>query len=289
MREIGRGGFGVVYEARDRELGRSVAFKAVRVANRPDLREDRVLREADVAARLSHPNVVTLFDAGTCEHGPFLVLELLHGETLAQRLEKGRVGVHEALRISIEIAKGIAHAHSRDVVHRDVSPRNVFLCDDGQVKLLDLGMAHAFGRRRVVGGTPAFMAPEQWRGAPEDERTDVYALGVILYRMLADELPFGETPEDRRRSRAAPPLSVRGAPGLGELVGRMLATDPFPASHCPAKRSSKMAMRPAPRRPLPRRGCAHRAGPRRHPARRRQAGLRLLRRQPPGACADRIA
>jgi eukaryotic-like serine/threonine-protein kinase len=228
VRELGRGGFGVVYEARDRALGRPVAFKAVRTGDRAALREERLVREGEAAARLSHPNLVTLHDVGRTEQGPYLVLELLRGQTLADRLEQGPIQVRETLRIATDIAKGLAHAHGEGVVHRDLKPANVFLCEDGQVKLLDFGLAHALGRRRIDGGTPAFMAPEQWRGAPEDERTDVFALGVLLFRMLAGELPFPEDDEGReiQASRPAPVLDVPGFPALGELAGRMLAKDP---------------------------------------------------------------
>jgi TolB-like protein/tetratricopeptide (TPR) repeat protein len=225
VRELGRGGFGIVYEARDRELGRAVAFKAITHGPGPDPGEERLLREADAAARLSHPNIVTLFDVGRTEHGPYLVFELLHGSTLAQRLEHGPLSAREALRIAVEVARGLAHAHANGVVHRDLTPGNVFLRDDGQVKLLDLGMAHAFGRRKVDGGTPSYMAPEQWRGAPEDERTDVFALGVVLYRMLSGELPFRDAAA-ATSSRAPRALEVPEAPALGVLVERMLAKDP---------------------------------------------------------------
>jgi eukaryotic-like serine/threonine-protein kinase len=110
-------------------------------------------------------------------------------------------------------------------VHRDLTPGNVFLCDDGQVKLLDLGMAHMFGRRKLEGGTPAYMAPEQWSGAPEDERTDVFALGVVLYRMLSGELPYSEREGRAARSSPPPPLRIPEEPGLGEYLARMLETD----------------------------------------------------------------
>jgi eukaryotic-like serine/threonine-protein kinase len=227
VREIGRGGFGVVWEAHDRELGRSVAFKAVRAKDRVALREERLLREAEAAARLSHPNIVTLLDVGRCEVGPYLVLELLQGQTLQARLDVGPIPLREALRIGVDVTKGVAHAHARGVIHRDLKPANVFLCEDGQVKILDFGMAQAFGQRRADGGTPAYMAPEQLRGAPEDERTDVFALGVILHRMFANELPF---PDDGGKtlgsSKAAPELVASEAPALGVLVGRMLEKDP---------------------------------------------------------------
>ena len=200
VREIGRGGFGVVYEARDRELPRSVAFKSVRVGGALDARQQRLLYEAEAAARLAHPNIVTLYDVGHCDDGPYLVLELLHGGTLGERLKEGALPLGEALRIALEVARGLAHAHANGVVHRDLTPGNVFLCADGQVKILDFGMAHAFGRRKVDGGTLAYMAPEQIADAPEDERTDVFALGVILYQMIRGELPRGVGERASRRS-----------------------------------------------------------------------------------------
>jgi formylglycine-generating enzyme required for sulfatase activity/dienelactone hydrolase len=227
VRELGRGGFGIVYEARDRELGRVVAFKAVRAGSRAPESCDRLAREAEAVARLSHPNIVTLYDVGRSALGPYLILELLHGQTLAQRLELGPLPLLEALRIAIEVASGLAHAHAHGVVHRDLTPGNVFLCDDGRVKVLDLGLAHAFGWQKLDGGTPAYMAPEQQSGAPEDERTDVFALGVMLYRMLANALPFPEDGGHDRPSHPARLLEVREEPGLGELVSRMLERDPL--------------------------------------------------------------
>jgi hypothetical protein len=223
VRELGRGGFGVVYEARDRELGRLVAFKAVRPGKHRELREERLLREAEAAARLSHPNIVTLFDIGRSEHGPYLVMELLRGWPLVRRLEQGSLPVLEALRVCTEMAKGLAHAHAHGVIHRDLKPANVFLCEDGQVKVLDLGLAHAFGHRKLDGGTPGYMAPEQRRAAPEDERTDVFAMGVILFEMLVGELPLGD---DGSRSKSAPHLEIAAEPGLAALIHRMLAADP---------------------------------------------------------------
>ena len=222
IRELGRGGFGVVWEARDAELGRSVALKAVRSGGKPGLREERLLKEAEAAAQLSHPNIVTLYDAGRTEQGPYLVLELLRGETLEQRLERGPVPAPEAVRVAVEVAKGLAHAHAQGVIHRDLKPANVFLCQDGQVKVLDFGMAHAFGQRRVEGGTLGYMAPEQQRRAPEDERTDVFALGLVLHRMLAGALPS----LGARGHGSRPALGLPQQAGLSELVGRMLDQDP---------------------------------------------------------------
>lgn len=228
IREIGRGGFGIVYEARDVQLGRTVAFKALLPGERPDVSEDCLLREAEAAARLSHPNIVAIHDVGRSEYGPYLILELLHGTTLQRRLEAGPLAPREAVRIAVEVARGLAHAHAHGVIHRDLTPENVFLCDDAQVKVLDLGMASLFGRKKVAGGTAAYMAPEQWSGAPEDERTDVFALGVVLHRMLANELPFpAEGGVSAGRPRSAPVLRPPVVPELAALVRRMLSRDPL--------------------------------------------------------------
>ncbi len=224
LREVGRGGFGVVWEARDRELGRTVAFKALRVGGEA-AREKRLLAEAEVAARLSHPNIVTVLDVGRSEHGVHLVQEFLTGAPLSKRLSEGRLPLREALRIATELARGLAHAHAHGVVHRDLTPGNVQLCDDGQVKLLDLGMAAALGRRKLDGGTPAYMAPEQAEAAPEDERTDVYALGALLYRMLTGVAPVSTDAAGRQRS-ASRGLEVPEAPALAALVEAMLARAP---------------------------------------------------------------
>jgi adenylate cyclase len=226
VREVGRGGFGVVYEAKDRELGRLVALKSVRPGTAEEETE-KVAREAEAIARLTHPNLVTLHDVGRSAAGPYLVFEFLRGQTLQERMSEGPLPVQEAVHVAVEVARGLAYAHSEGVVHRDLKPSNVFLTSRGQVKILDFGMAHAFGRRRISGGTPAYMAPEQWEDDPEDERTDVFALGVMLHRMLTGEYPF---PEGKGRWAAedgtAPKLDVPGAPGLAELVDGMLARTP---------------------------------------------------------------
>jgi len=225
VRKLGQGGFGVVFEAFDRTLRRAVAFKVVRMGGDLELKEERILREAEAAAQLSHPNIVTLHDVGHCDQGPYLVMELLRGRTLGERLLEGPLPTAEALAIAIEVAKGVAHAHARGVVHRDVTPGNVFLCDGGAVKVLDFGMALAFGRGRVHGGTVAYMAPEQWKGEPEDERTDVFALGVVLHEMVSGARPFAD-PSELMDGGGAPRLDVPGTSALADLVGRMIAKDP---------------------------------------------------------------
>ena len=153
VRQIARGAFGDVYEARDQELGRSVALKLIQ-PGRDRAREALSAREAEAVARLSHPNLVTLFDAGRWAGGPYLVFELLRGRTLERRLLDGPLPVREAVHVAVEVARGLAHAHADGVVHRDLKPANVFLAEDGKVKILDFGLAHALGWRRVSGGTP---------------------------------------------------------------------------------------------------------------------------------------
>ncbi len=225
IREIGRGGFGVVWEARDPLLGRSVAFKAVRAGEHLRLREERLQREAEAAARLAHPNIVTIHDLGRSPHGPYLVLELLRGQSLAQRAEAGAVPAREALRLCVEVARALAHAHANGVIHRDLKPANVFLCADGQVKVLDFGLSLVFGDDATAGGTDGYMAPEQWRGQPGDARTDLFALGVVLHQLLAGQLPFPPGAEPGHDGPAQA-LAVPEAPGAGALLGRLLELDP---------------------------------------------------------------
>ena len=223
IREVGRGGSAVVWEARDRELGRRVAVKVIR-ARGSSTPETRLIAEAEIAARLSHPGIVTTLDVGRNEKGAWLVQEFLVGRTLDARIEEGPLRLRDALGIAVKVAAALAYTHAHGVIHRDLTAANVFLCEDGQVKLLDLGMAQAFGRRKLEGGTPDYMAPEQARGLPEDERVDVYALGVILHRMLTGQSPFAaKAPPERRRP---PLLDTPEVPGLAALIGRMLATDP---------------------------------------------------------------
>ncbi|HSB18954.1 MAG TPA: serine/threonine-protein kinase [Anaeromyxobacteraceae bacterium] len=240
VREIGRGGFGVVYEARDTELGRSVAFKAIRASGADAAREARLFGEAEAAARLAHPNIVHLYDVGRSEQGAFLIMELLRGKTLAERLRDGPLALREAVRVAVEVSRGLAHAHSQGVVHRDLKPSNVFLCDDGQVKVLDFGLAHVFGRGGAAGGTPGYMAPEQEKGETGDERSDVYSLGVLAREMLTGKLPVS-SPSPTTDLTDASPLSTaaageRGQPAAGEKArptptpaevrGRKLASVP---------------------------------------------------------------
>ncbi len=234
LREIGRGGFGVVFEARDTGLGRSVALKLLRPGARlrTAARQDTILREAEAVARLAHSNIVTLHDFGTCDAGPYLIMELLHGESLQRRLRREPFPLREALRISIELARALDHAHAAGILHRDLKPGNLFLARDGDVKVLDFGLALVFGSAgHQAGGTPAYMSPEQWHDGRQDGRTDVWSAAVILYQLLTGELPFHP---DRgwRDGEDVDLLAVPSIPGappsLAPLLLRALSLDPAP-------------------------------------------------------------
>jgi serine/threonine protein kinase len=224
VREIGRGSFGVVFEAEDRQLRRRIAFKAVRPGrnSQVQLRQEQLHKEAEAIAQLAHPNIVTLYDAGTCESGPYLVLELLRGETLYERMRRTRIEVSQAIEISIEIAWALDHAHAAGVVHRDLKPANVFVCSTGAVKVLDFGIASVLGGGDIRAvGTPAYMAPEQWQLGEQDPRTDVYAAAVILCELVTGRLPYRVTRDWSAVLQAGAQPAVE-APGVPEELATLL-------------------------------------------------------------------
>jgi serine/threonine protein kinase len=230
-RELGRGGLGVVYEAFDRGLGRPVAFKALRPGRRiPARNAEWLRREAEAVAKLDHPNIVALHDFGRGPTGPYLVFELLRGETLADRLERGHLALNDALAVATDVARVLAQAHGAGVVHRDLKPANVFLCEDGAVKVLDFGLAYLFGRvGPVSGGTPAYLAPEQWRNEAGDARTDLFALGVLLHQMLTGRAPYRLSHDAAELHAPGPPPRLKRAdapPALRQLAARLLEKDP---------------------------------------------------------------
>ncbi len=182
----------------------------MKVLNRSGAGKPDAAREGEAAARLAHANIATLYDAGVLEGGaPYLVYELLHGETLESRLGRGPLPPREALEILARVGRALVHAHAAGVVHRDLKPANVFLTADGEVKVLDFGVALLFGRECGSGGTPAYMAPEQRRGEPEDARTDLYALGLLLSDMLRGR--SGEADAGRGDSVSQPVRRVSSA------------------------------------------------------------------------------
>ena len=257
LRELGHGAMGRVYLARDTRLGRKVALKILRPdrAASSDVAGERarLLAEARATARLSHPHVVVIHHVGEHEGAPYLALEYLEGETLRARLERERLAPREALRLALAVAEAVAAAHDQGVLHRDLKPENVMLPRDGRLRVVDFGLAKVargapvatmsesasslLGRSSSADGglvgTPAYMAPEQWREEPAREATDVWALGVLLYELLSAERPFRE-PTLLAHALAvsgpapAPPLEARDEVGdeIRALVAACLDKDP---------------------------------------------------------------
>ncbi|HWZ78319.1 MAG TPA: protein kinase [Candidatus Sulfotelmatobacter sp.] len=198
---IGRGGMGIVYKAIDPRLDREVAIKMMTggFVDDPDLRK-RFFREAQSLANLQHPNIVTVYDLGDYEGNPYLVMQYLEGETLDVAMAQHRkLSLLEKFNIIIQVCGGLAYSHKRFVVHRDIKPANIMLEKDGGTKIFDFGIAHV-GDQSVTKtgqmvGTPPYMSPEQINGKTVDARSDLFSVGVVLYQMLTDHLPFqGDSP-----------------------------------------------------------------------------------------------
>jgi eukaryotic-like serine/threonine-protein kinase len=199
--KLGAGAFGEVYEATDTTLHRKVAIKRIRLdafAEGPELEEvkARFLREAQVAAKLRHPNIVTIHDIAAKDASSFMVMERVEGRTLQDVLqERGRLGVQETIHLVSQAAAALDYAHGNGVVHRDVKPSNLMVEPSGHVKVMDFGIAKAASSRNItqagtIVGTPNYMAPEQARGGQVDGRADLFSLGCILYECLAGRRPF---------------------------------------------------------------------------------------------------
>jgi serine/threonine protein kinase len=202
---IASGGVGDVYRARDSRLGRPVALKLLKPGIPMDAnRLARFAREARTTAQLNHPNIVGIYDVGSHDGQPYVVSELLHGETLRARMEKGPLPVRRAVDHAVDIAQGLIAAHEVGIVHRDLKPENIFVTDDEGLKILDFGLAKC--RKETLGlpqqnsskstepgtilGSVGYMSPEQARGGVTDERSDIFSLGVILHEMIAGVAPF---------------------------------------------------------------------------------------------------
>ncbi|GMR23107.1 MAG: hypothetical protein BMS9Abin37_1507 [Acidobacteriota bacterium] len=196
LERIGKGGMGIVYRALDTVLHREVALKTHTVGPDPDVQSvERFFREARVVASFKHQNIVTLFDLGHDGDKVFIAMELLEGEDLTGVLTGGRhLSLEEKLYIVESVSRGLAHAHDRSIIHRDIKPRNVFLTDEGDVKLLDFGLAHiAYSTLTEVGqiiGTPFYMSPEQVLGEKADPRSDIFSLGSLFYELLTGVRAF---------------------------------------------------------------------------------------------------
>src|SRR5215813_174318 len=200
---LGEGGMGVVYRAHDTKLGRDVAIKALpdAFANDSD-RLQRFQREAQVLASLNHPNIAHIYGLEESDKTRCIVMELVEGETLQERLERGAIPIDEALPIAKQIAEALEAAHEKGIIHRDLKPGNIKLTPDGKVKVLDFGLAKVFSPdaaanlsdARIILGTAAYMSPEQAKGLDVDRRTDIFAFGSVLYEMLTGKFAFhGDT------------------------------------------------------------------------------------------------
>lgn len=195
--KLGSGGMSTVYLADDEVLDRPVAVKVLHreMSDQPDQLE-RFRRESRAAARLSHPNLVSVIDAGDDEGRPYIVFEYVEGETLKQRIQRDHgLPVDEAVAYAIEIGRGLGAAHARRLIHRDVKPQNVLIDLEGRAKVTDFGIARSLEAQGLTAtgrvlGTTDYVPPEQAMGQDCDERSDVYSLGVVLYEMLAGDVPF---------------------------------------------------------------------------------------------------
>jgi eukaryotic-like serine/threonine-protein kinase len=243
---IGKGGMGEVYRARDTRLDRTVAIKVLP----PEFssQEERLRRfeqEAQVLGALSHPNLLAIHDVGSQDGTHFLVSELLEGESLRQRLEDGALPVRKAMELGVQIAKGLAAAHEKGIVHRDIKPDNIFLTRDGRAKILDFGLAkqaipQGNGENATITalatepgmvlGTAGYMSPEQVRGKPADARSDIFSFGAILYEMVAGLRAFqGESSIETMNAilkEDPPAISGNVPPAIERVIRRCLEKAP---------------------------------------------------------------
>jgi len=236
---LGHGGMATVHDATDRRLGRRVAVKVLRA----DLAEQASARrrfetEASAAARLAHPNVVTVFDSGETDGVPFIVMERLPGRTLVDELGAGPLTVERAREVGHEVLSAVGAAHAAGILHRDIKPGNVLLTEDGHVKVSDFGIAKTVDdvdqtQTTDLIATPEYLAPERVAGEPASQRSDLYSVGVLLYRALSGRRPFeGDTPlaliRAIERGRVAPLASIRPMlpADLIAVVERAMSRDP---------------------------------------------------------------
>ena len=261
LSKLGEGGMGEVYRARDTRLERDVALKVLPAETIADeTARARLIREARLASKLNHPHICTIYgfeeaplsDSESPIPNPesrlrqFIVMELVEGQSLSARLVRGALPVEEAVDFGRQMAEALAHAHARGVVHRDFKSANVVVTPDGQVKVLDFGLAKrlaadegadAATRSRqsltdvgVTPGTLAYMAPEQLKGQPADARSDIWALGVVLYELVSGQRPFqGKTGFELSSailSQPIPALPADAPPPVVAVIGRCLAKEP---------------------------------------------------------------
>ncbi len=270
LERLGAGGMGMVYRALDRQLNRVIAIKFLLSGRRHVTQEmvELLRREARATAQVNHENIVRIFDLGMWKGQPFLVIEYLEGESLKSLLERGRLPPERAIEILIDVTRGLEHAHWQGIIHRDLKPANVFILESGRAKILDFGVA-LFGRARaaeapdsgealagetglsLTAGTPRYMAPEQWRGEPQDGRTDTWAAGVMLYELLCGRHPLGSDDSLLARHDSSlspepvPPLAAHEVPfaeQLNLILARALAKDREDRLHCRELKDELLAL-----------------------------------------------
>jgi len=243
--KLGEGGMGVVYRARDTRLERPVALKLLAEHGPSDTVDARLMAEARAASALNHPNVATIYEVGEAGGRGYIAMEFVEGRPLSNQIPPEGLPTETVLRYGAQVASALAHAHERGVVHRDLKSANVVITPEGQAKVLDFGLARRLGNADLaevtrstgslsaageIAGTLHYMAPEVLRGEPTDGRSDIWALGVVLYEMAAGKLPFeGRTGFELTSAilRESPaPLPAHVPPGIRGVVQRCLAKDP---------------------------------------------------------------
>jgi serine/threonine-protein kinase len=251
LEKLGEGGMGLVYKARDTQLDRDVALKVLPADAVADpAARSRLMREARLASKLNHPHICTIYEVGESDGQVFVAMELVEGQTLSARLAAGALPVEEVLRFGLQLTDALAHAHKRGVIHRDLKSANIVITPEGRAKVLDFGLAKRLKGETgedattltqdtvtstgVVAGTPAYMSPEQFRGQPVDARSDIWALGVMLYEMASGARPFRGTTAFELSSAILnqPPSPLPPGPGgapplwLRSLIERCLEKEP---------------------------------------------------------------
>ncbi|HYE97930.1 MAG TPA: serine/threonine-protein kinase [Planctomycetota bacterium] len=235
---LGRGAMGAVYKAKHLGLNRYVAVKLLPSVARDPAVVRRLLFEARTVARLEHPNVVQVYDVG-CQDGVFfMVMQLVNGRTLEDRLlEMGRLPIDEAVGVMRDVLRGLEAAHREGIIHRDLKPANILLTQDGVARVTDFGLAQVQESPDELGGmvvgTPCYMAPEQWLGQKVDARSDLYSLGIVFYQLVTGAKPFEgrtlkEVMHQHTQGKAKAPRTVNSdcPPGVQAILGRMMARSP---------------------------------------------------------------
>ncbi len=239
IEELGRGGMGIVYQAEDTKLKRTVALKFLppELTHITEIKE-RFMREAQAAAALDHPNICTVYEFDETEETTFISMAYIEGQSLRKRIDSGPLELDEALKTAMQVAEGLQEAHKKGVVHRDIKSANIMVTETGQAKIMDFGLARVSGTTLLTKegstmGTIAYMSPEQARGEEVDQRTDIWSLGVVLYEMFGGQLPFkgerdqsvvysilNEKPNPVTNLRSEIPMSI------GQVVSKALEKNP---------------------------------------------------------------